>query len=667
MSIYLFCRNILFVIITVVLAIFSFSCKEKITDSGDSVLTMRDELTDPNIDPKVVWTFPADKSTGPYTAYNNTSTQYFKVQFNKLMNLNTFTTSSVRIKGFSTSVDLYITQNSSQALNLLQFYVENSRTGNTMNFEIGKTYTVEIDSTVEDIHGKRLGGKYSFSFTPEPSFRIRTAYPSNGDTLLVSQSSSSSASPAVYFNSPITSSSLSAIHLAPAVSGKWLIDTYSKSYAYFSPTSSLAFSTTYTITVDQGMKDAYNNVLPQQYTTSFSTTAFKVNTTSPQDGTVNLSLYSGYAIYIYLSGPVDYTTLDQAFSITPAIQGDLSNSGSNQIVFYINTQLAPGTTYTCRLDTTLKAKNGTALSAPYSFSFSTEKFAVNYSSPNNGSTNVSSNSPISFQFNAPINQSSVASAFSINPSVQGSFSYSSGSNSFSFIPAIALKSGTTYTVNLSTALKSLSGSFLEEPYELQFTTSPFRVTSTSPNNNSYDVNPSYIYVYCSGIIDSGTVRNAFSITPAITGSFSLSSSSSQFAFYPNQQFAMGVKYTVTLSTGLKAKDGTPLQTPYSFSFTTTPFQITGVDPYNGSTGIYRYTSISVSTNANVNISSVSKAFSISPAVTGTFSNSGYGFYFSPQNQLAANTLYTVTVATSLKSAGGDTLQTGTVFSFTTGQ
>jgi len=665
MSANTFTQKLLFVSALSAALMFLFSCKEKITDSGDGVVTMRDELTDPSVDPKVLWTFPADNSTGPFTAFNSTSTHYFTVQFNKLMNLNSFTSGTVRIKGFNTTVYGYLYQSQTQYTQILQFYMRNSQTGNTVNYEIGKTYSVELDSTIEDIHGKRLGKIYTFTFTPEPYFRIRTIYPADGDTLLATPYSSSS-NPYIYFNSPVPSSSLSAIHISPVVSGKWFFDSYSPNYIYFSPTASLAFSTTYQITIDQGMKDKYGNTLPQQFTSSFFTPPFKVISTSPQDGSTDVSLYSGTSINIYLSGPVDYSTLNQSFSITPAIQGDFSSSNyDNRIYFYTNSSLAPGTTYTCSLSTTLKAKNGTSLSAPYTFSFTTQQFRVNYTNPNNGSTNVSTTSNITIEFNAPVEQSSAASAFSISPAVQGTFSFSSGSNYISFYPSQPLKSGTTYTVTLSTAMKSISGGSLEEPYEFQFTTAPFRVTSAYPSNNSYDVNASYIDINFSGAIDTGTVRNAFSITPAVSGYFNFYTS--EFQFSPYNRFAMGKKYTVTLSTALKSKDGSSLQTPYTFSFTTMPFQITNVSPYDGSTGVSRYSSIYIYTNANVNMSSVSKAFSISPAVTGTFYDYGNGFSMFPQNQLAANTLYTVTVSTSLKAVSGDTLQTGRIFSFTTGQ
>jgi hypothetical protein len=445
-----------------------------------------------------------------------------------------------------------------------------------------------------------------------------------------------------------------------------MTDSYNPTYAYFSPTSALDFSTTYQITVDQGISDKSGNALAEQFSSTFYTAPFKVTSTSPQNGAIDVSLYSGASIYIYFSGPIDIATVYNAFSISPAVIGDF-NAYENRINFNTNQSLAPGTTYTCTLSTALKAKNGTPLSEPVVFSFTTEEFRVNDTYPYNGNTNVSTTTEIRFQFNAPIDQSSVASAFSISPSVQGTFSFSS-SNYFYFYPSQPLKSGTTYTVTLSTDMKSQSGGSLKEPYEFQFTTAPFRVTSTSPNNNSYDVNPNSIYVYFSGVIDTGTVRSAFSISPAIAGNFYLSNNSSQFQFYPNNnQFGMGKKYTVTLSTAMKSKDGSQLPAPYSFSFTTRPFQITSTDPSNGYTGVYRYTSIYIYTNASVNMSTASTAFSISPSIVGTLSSLGNGFYFHPQNSFAANTQYTVTVSTKLKATIGDTLLTERTFSFTTGQ
>lgn len=642
-------------------------CKENTVDTENlnGSVSTRDELTDPKIKPEVIWTFPAHNGVGPYTAFN-TNSHHFVVQFNKLMNLYSIKSSSVKIKGFVPKAYFSLTDGSysnQQYQNVLKFYIRNSTTGSSMNFEVGKTYTVEIDSTVEDIHGNRMVKNHSFSFTPEPSLRVRDTSPANGDTANFNDYYSSNRI-VLSFNSALTSSSLSSLKINPTVNGKWTLDQSNPSIAYFTPTIGFSFMTQYQISADQGMSDKYGNVLPQPFLSTFTTSPFTVLTTSPADGSENVYIYSGTSISLALSGQIEPATVNSAFSITPAIQGNLNASG-NQISFNSNEQLLPGTKYTVSLATTLLAKNGTPLSSPYSFSFTTDEFRVNNTEPYQGTSSVSPNTQIRFTFNSTIDQASALSAFSIKPSVNGNFSFSNSDNrTFVFIPTQPLQYGTQYTVTISSSMKSVGGVGLKDPYELQFTTTPFQVYSTTPSNNSYNTSENYIAVSFTGDLDTGSVRNSFSITPATAGNFTFYTN--QFLFTPSKPLSAGKKYTVTLSTGIKGKDGSSLQSPYTFSFTTTPFQITNYSPGNGSTNVYRSTSIYIYTNQNVNQSSATTAFSISPTVAGNIYTNGNSFYFTPQSQFAPNTTYIFTVSTKLKSINGDTLLFPQSSSFKTG-
>lgn len=642
-------------------------CKENTgdTDSVNSSASTRDELTDPKIKPEVIWTFPSHNGVGPYTAFNSNS-HHFIVQFNKLMNLYSINSSTVKIKGFVPKVYFSLTDGNSsnqQYQNVLKFYIRNSSTGSVMSFEVGKTYTIEIDSTIEDIHGNRMVKNYSFSFTPEPSFRVRSVSPENGDTSTFYDSYNSN-NIVLTFNSSLAISSLSSLKINPTVNGKWSFDQSSPSTAYFTPTAGFNFKTQYQITADQGMSDKYGNILTQPFVSTFTTSPFTVLATSPSDGSENVYIYSGTSMSIALTGEINPTTVNSAFTITPSIQGNLSASGK-QINFNSNEQLLPGTKYTISLGTSLTAKNGTPLSSPYSFSFTTEEFRVNNTEPYQGSSGVSPNTQIRFTFNSAIDQASALSAFSINPAVNGNFSFSYSDNrAFVFIPTQPLLYGTQYTVSISSSMKSVGGVGLKEPYELQFSTTPFQVYNTSPSNNSYNTTESYISVVFTGELDTGSVRNSFSIVPATAGNFTFYTN--QFLFTPLKPFAAGKKHSVTLSTGIKGKDGSSLQSPYTFSFTTTPFQITNYSPTNGSTNVYRSTSIYIYTNQNVNQSSATTAFSISPTVAGNIYTSGNSFYFTPQTQFAPNTTYIFTVSTKLKSINGDTLFFPQSSSFKTG-
>ena len=125
---------------------------------------------------------------------------------------------------------------------------------------------------------------------------------------------------------------------------------------------------------------------------------------------------------------------------------------------------------------------------------------------------------------------------------------------------------------------------------------------------------------------------------------------------------------VTISTRLRSLDGDTLKTPYTFSFTTAPFMVTGTSPGNGDVSVSRSQSIALYFSDYIDTAAARSSFSISPAVDGTltlYTNSNY-FYFYPSTGFAANTEYTVTISDQMRSSGGYRLQAPYVLKFTTG-
>jgi hypothetical protein len=157
----------------------------------------------------------------------------------------------------------------------------------------------------------------------------------------------------------------------------------------------------------------------------------------------------------------------------------------------------------------------------------------------------------------------------------------------------------------------------------------------------------------------------------VNGTITFDYSGTSFTFTPIPKFSAGTLYTVSVSTEMKSTSGVHLAAPFQSVFMTDYFQLTSAYPSNGSTYVSRYNQISLSFNDAVDTSSVRKAVSISPAVSGTFGyygGTGYGTVtFSPTLSYAANTAYTVMVKTSLRSTSGDTMAFPYVFGFTTGQ
>jgi hypothetical protein len=216
-------------------------------------------------------------------------------------------------------------------------------------------------------------------------------------------------------------------------------------------------------------------------------------------------------------------------------------------------------------------------------------------------------------------------------------------------------------------IRSKSGDKLASPYTFSFKTTSFKVINTYPSNGNTDVCSSTdIRVAFTGPVDTSTVRNAFRITPA-TGGYFYQYYDYQFNFIPYEGLVSDSWFAVTIDTTIRSKNGDKLASPYGFSFKTSPFKVNYTYPPNGQTGVSRYINVTVEFSANIDTGTVRSAFSM-PGVSGYFSINGTSyFYFYPSSTgLSANTTYTATISTALKSKAGSSLKAPYSFSFTTG-
>ena len=97
----------------------------------------------------------------------------------------------------------------------------------------------------------------------------------------------------------------------------------------------------------------------------------------------------------------------------------------------------------------------------------------------------------------------------------------------------------------------------------------------------------------------------------------------------------------------------------------TPPEVVKLDPQEDPAGVAMDSDILVHFSEPMNASATQSAFSISPAVTGTFSWVGNALYLKSSSLLQANTTYTVQVTTAAKDNAGNALQSPFTGRFTT--
>ncbi len=140
--------------------------------------------------------------------------------------------------------------------------------------------------------------------------------------------------------------------------------------------------------------------------------------------------------------------------------------------------------------------------------------------------------------------------------------------------------------------------------------------------------------------------NPLQITPAIDGTGEWLNTAI-YTFRPAIAWGGGVTYTVTVPAGLQAADGTTLDSPFSWGFTTTPPSVIEVMPIDEGAEVPLDQRVQMVFNLPVDQASLESAFYLRPAsqasgtVAGSFewNDTGDGFMFTPDALLDLSTTY----------------------------
>ena len=330
---------------------------------------------------------------------------------------------------------------------------------------------------------------------------------------------------------------------------------------------------TYTLRIDNSAKDVNGNYLVPPFSMTIKPEPyFRVKSMYPSSGSGIVS--PGSQIQLQFNSLVD-TTIFSSITITPALAGRWRYASLNRVgvdsssIIYQGGGMRPGTNYSVSVGSGARDKSGNTMPDGFASSFTTENFLVYYTRPSDGDTTASSFASVQVVFNAEIDTGSVRGAFVINPSLEGLFGFEGSTGSFSFSPILSFVAGTKYTVTIASSMMSKTGAPLASPYEFSFTIMPFKVLWTRPWDGMTHVSRNYpIIVETSDLLDTSSIRNAFNISPPVSGTFSYNDQDSYFHFFPSVPMDSLSVYTVTIANTLRSKDGVILSSPYRFSFAT---------------------------------------------------------------------------------------------------
>jgi hypothetical protein len=178
-------------------------------------------------------------------------------------------------------------------------------------------------------------------------------------------------------------------------------------------------------------------------------------------------------VEVTFSEPMDEAATEDAFSLD-SVTGSFSwNPESTVMTFTPDSSLAYGTGYTVTITTGAMDQEGQYMEALYSWSFTTELEtppAVVGHVPDVDAADVSIATTVEVTFSEPMDEAATEAAFSISPSVSGSFGWGGGDTVMTFTPSSALAYETGYTVTISSAAEDKQGENMLAPYSWGFTT-----------------------------------------------------------------------------------------------------------------------------------------------------------------------------------------------------
>ncbi len=283
---------------------------------------------------------------------------------------------------------------------------------------------------------------------------------------------------------------------------------------------------------------------------------------------------------IYLTFSTDMKTTETQNALTISGMTGQKSWWNRVLIFKPDSLFKADDTVKITLTTGAQSTVGVTIAQTYTSSFvcgnasDITRPTILSTTPTNGQVDVSVQTNVSAVFSekiAPWSASSLSLTQMPSTNVSGNVSLSNDST-INFIPANLLSYNTPYTASIDTAMVDLCGNHLLTPYTWAFQTVPDtvkpQVLSITPATGDTLVSVNQlIIIRFSEPMDTSMTRQAFSITPAATGSFSWKGDTIM-TFALAETLAFRRQFQVTVGTGARDLAGNNLASPFSSGFTT---------------------------------------------------------------------------------------------------
>ena len=589
---------------------------------------------------------------------------------------------------FSEPMDQVSVQNSfrlSPSPDLSMYFTDNNRTFNVRPFlplNPFTTYTVNISTDANDASGNNVSENYSFNFTTAPdttsprvlSVRATHVNAHEEKVFLISNFE-------ISFSESVNETSfIRGFSRFPFLEGK-IISSDQRKVFLFDPSNDLDYGTTYQITLHSNITDLAGNRLSSDYHVNFTTVSepLVVIPEVLDFGPVGNKISIHTEIHINFSEAMNKSRIIGALSITPDVFFEYNHSMDNKNFSFIPVVPLKGSTfYNVTLSQNAKSLAGFSILHALNFNFTThetERPKVVSTLPEANKRDVSVGSNIIFWFDEAVFATDTIPV-SFFPQVNFSWMINQSENSLVINVTGILAYGQEYRIGVS-GLADIFGNVMNYEWLLFETEAeeqkdlPPAVYDTWPVDGSeYAPLDTLIRVSFHEAIRNGSegensiiVReNNLTLIEGI-----VSYDGEELSFILLTRLKPNTTYTVMVFGVLSVTDGTPMEKPFYFTFTTQeqvinyiPTKILDSFPPNGTRIDYHKDNVSIwfSFSASMDVGSFAGNISIIPPVQFNLipENNGKLLIIEFKENLLPGIKYRIMVESHLRDANGTTLQ-----------
>ncbi|MDY7080043.1 MAG: Ig-like domain-containing protein [Chloroflexota bacterium] len=341
------------------------------------------------------------------------------------------------------------------------------------------------------------------------------------------------------------------------------------------------------------------------------------------------------AIELVFDRPMDRTSVETAFQVSPEVAGRLDWADERTVRFKPARDLKRDAEYYVTVGAEAQASDGNPLDGAYRFRFRTVGYLeVAQIIPAPDTEDVETGSSITVIFNRPVvpltavsdpGYTDLPQPVTFDPSIEGSGEWLNTSI-YVFTPAEPLAGGATYEARIAAGLADTTGGVLAEDYEWSFSTQPPQVVWVSPTEGAELVGvDTALQVIFNMEVDCGSATEAFSLRAGLRPvSGDLECVGERLVFTPTERLAFDATYEARVDAGVwsfsssEGGYGEGMRDAYEWRFATVPLpRIVGTRPYDGQQDAWPYTDFEIIFNAPVDPATVMPNLEMTPPLSPT--------------------------------------------------